>query len=309
MPGDINELRTFVKIVEAGSLSAAARRLDSSPAAMSRALASLEKRLNVRLIARTSRKFSPTEEGLRFHDRCLAILNDIAAAEAEASASTQAPHGLLTLAAPMGMGQKIIAPLLQEFSSLYPHIELQLMLTDAGIDIARNPYDLVLGTRLPDEGSLIAKKIFSERRIVCATPGYFARYGRPRIPQDLHAHHCLCLIRKDDIFNRWRFMQNGKLVEIKVRGRLAASSSAVIQDWVQEGQGIGLLAMWDIYDALQNGEIEECLTDYWSDTINLYAMYAEQRYLPQRIRLFLDFLTARFRNLRADHGVKQQPFA
>lgn len=298
MPDDISELQTFVKIVEAGSLSAAARRLDSSPAAMSRALANLEKRLNVRLIARTSRKFAPTEEGQRFHDRCLSILNDIAAAEAEASASTQSPNGLLTIAAPMGMGQKIIAPLLQEFSSLYPHIELQLMLTDAGIDIARNPHDLVLGTRLPEDGSFIVKKIFSERRIVCATPGYFARNGRPRTPQDLHTHNCLCLIRKDDIFNRWRFIQNNKLVEIKVRGKLAASSSAVIQDWVQEGQGIGLLAMWDIYDALQNGEIEECLTDYWSDTINLYAMYAEQRYLPQRVRVFLDFVSDRFRQIK-----------
>ena len=101
MPDDISELRTFVKIVEAGSLSAAARRLDSSPAAMSRVLAKLEKRLNVRLIARTSRKFCPTEEGQRFYDRCLTILSEISAAEAEASASAQSPNGLLKLAAPM----------------------------------------------------------------------------------------------------------------------------------------------------------------------------------------------------------------
>ncbi len=301
MPDDISELRTFVKIVEAGSLSAAARRLDSSPAAMSRVLAKLEKRLNVRLIARTSRKFCPTEEGQRFYDRCLTILSEISAAEAEASASAQSPNGLLKLAAPMGLGHRIVAPLLQDFSDQYPHIELQLTLTDAGLYLSNNPYDLVLATRLPDEGNFIAKKIFAERRIVCAAPSYFTRYGHPRTPQDLHAHNCLCLIRKDDILNRWRFLQNGKPIEIKVRGRLAASSSAVLQDWVQEGQGIGLLAMWDIYGALQNGAIEECLAEFWADTINLYAIYAEQQYLPQRVRVFLDFLSNRFRQIKAAH--------
>jgi DNA-binding transcriptional LysR family regulator len=166
MPDEINDLRLFAQMVDAGSLSAAARRTDGSTAAMSRRLAALEKRLGVRLVTRTSRRFDLTMEGTRFHERAVAILQAVDDAEAEISAQARVPQGLLCIGAPSEIGRKQIAPLIEAFSDRYPEVEVRLVLSDIGLDVIDDNLDVALRIGLPADTGVIAKKLLSSRRIV-----------------------------------------------------------------------------------------------------------------------------------------------
>jgi len=302
---EISALRLFVQIVESGGISAAARARDASPAAISRHLAALERRLGVQLAMRTSRRFELTGEGQRYYERGAAILQELDEAEAEISAASDQPRGTIRLVAPMGFGAQIVAPLARQFAQIHPQITFRLLLSDAGPDFADPMPDLMLSTRLPANSAMIARKIHSDRRIVCASPEYLARHGRPLVPTDLRQHNCLCLVRGRDMLDVWNLRVDGRPHGIKVRGRMAANSSAVLCDWVRAGQGLGFLALWDVRDAVQKGLLEECLFDYWCDTINLYAVYPTRRHLPHRIRIFIDFLAERLGAMQtSQRGIK-----
>lgn len=289
---EISELRLFIKMVEAGGLSAAARGLGSSPAAMSRALVALEDRLGARLVRRTSRRFDLTDEGRQFYERGARLIQELDEAEAEVSAAASSPRGHIRLVAPVGFGKLVIAPLLMSFAEQHERITVQLVLSDLGFNLNDPTADIVLTTRLPNDGNIISRKIHSDRRIVCASPRYLMRYGQPATPHDLVHHNCIRLVRGQYLFDTWRFQFPDRQQEIKVDGRMSASSTDVLRDWVIGGHGIGLLAMWDIVDAIHDNRLVECLSAYWCDQIDLYAIYPSRQYLPSRIRLFLDFLTS-----------------
>jgi DNA-binding transcriptional LysR family regulator len=288
---EISELRLFIKMVEGGGLSAAARLVGSSPAAMSRALVALESRLGARLVQRTSRRFDLTDEGRQFYDRGARIIQELDEAEAEVSVAASSPRGQIRLVAPVGFGKLVIAPLIAKFAEQHKKITFQLILSDLGFSLDDPSADIVLTTRLPGDGNIIAKRIHSDRRIVCASQRYLLLHGRPETPQDLSHHNCIRLVRGQYLFDTWRFQCQGKQQEVKVGGRMSASSTDVLRDWVIAGHGIGLLAMWDILDAVQDGRLEECLSNYWCDQIDLYAVYPCRQYLPSRIRMFLGFLS------------------
>ena len=177
MPDEINDLRVFAQMVDAGSLSAAARQTDGSAAAMSRRLAALEKRLGVRLVTRTSRRFELTVEGALFHERALTILQAVDDAEAEISAQARVPQGLVCIGAPSEIGRKQIAPLIEAFSDHYPEVEVRLVLSDIGLDVIDDNLDVALRIGLPPDTGVVAKRLLSSRRIVCAAPEYLARCG------------------------------------------------------------------------------------------------------------------------------------
>jgi DNA-binding transcriptional LysR family regulator len=180
MADEVAELQLFVEIVKAGNLSAAARALNSSPAAMSRGLTALESRLGVRLVTRTSRTFELTAEGHQFYERCERIVAEIAEAEAEASSQGKTVKGKLRIGAPMGIGRRLVAPLVASFVEKYPGIQVHLNLSDSGLDVIDDGLDVALRNGLPADTSVIAKKILSTRRIVCASPSYLKRHGVPR---------------------------------------------------------------------------------------------------------------------------------
>jgi DNA-binding transcriptional LysR family regulator len=185
MADEVAELQLFVEIVRAGSLSAAARALNSSPAAMSRGLTALESRLGVRLVTRTSRSFELTEEGQPFYERCAPIVADIADAEAEASSKGSTVRGKLRIGAPMELGRRLIAPLITDFRQKFPDVQVHLMLSDSGLDVIDDGLDVALRIGLPADSSVIAKKILSAKRIVCASPAYLKKHGVPAKPSDL----------------------------------------------------------------------------------------------------------------------------
>lgn len=287
---EVAELQLFVQIVKAGNLSAAARALNSSPAAMSRGLSALESRLGVRLVTRTSRSFELTEEGQLFYDRCARIVTDIAEAEAEASSKGTAVKGMLRVGAPMELGRRLIAPLINDFRQRFPEVQVHLMLSDAGLDVIDDGLDVALRVGLPADSTVIAKKILTVKRIVCASPAYFKKHGVPAKPSDLLHHDCIRLVRGRRVMDSWIFQEQGKRFEVTVNGTLSTTSGEVVHDWVRAGKGIALKAAWDLQSELAAGTIVQCLSKFWCDEIDLFAISANRQHLSPRIRAFLDFV-------------------
>jgi DNA-binding transcriptional LysR family regulator len=294
---EVAELQLFVQIVNAGNLSAAARALNSSPAAMSRRLSALESRLGVRLVTRTSRSFELTEEGQLFYDRCTRIVTDIAEAEAEASSKGAAVKGMLRIGAPMELGRRLIAPLITDFTQKFPDVEVHLLLSDAGLDVIDDGLDVALRIGLPADSSVIAKKVLSAKRIVCASPAYFKKHGVPAKPSDLLEHDCIRLVRGRRVMDTWIFQDQGKRFEVIVNGTLSTTSGEVVHDWVRAGKGIALKAAWDLQTELAAGTIIQCLSEFWCDEIDLFAICANRQHLSPRIRAFLDFLAKKIASL------------
>jgi DNA-binding transcriptional LysR family regulator len=290
MANGVAEIQLFVEIIRAGNLSAAARALNSSPAAMSRALSSLESRLGVRLVTRTSRSFELTEEGLLFSERCRKIVADIAEAEAEVSSRLGAVKGKLRIGAPSELGRRLVAPLIAKFVRKYPEVEVHLTLSDSGLNVIDDGLDIALRVGLPNDSSVIARQVLSTRRIVCASPAYFNRHGTPGHPDDLKQHDCIRLVRGQRLFDSWLFQENGRRFEVSVSGTLTTTSGEVVHDWVRTGMGIALKASWDLLPELAEGTIVQCLEPFWCDQIDLFAICANRTHQPPRIRAFLDLI-------------------
>jgi len=294
-----SDLQLFVSLIEAGSISAAARVLNSSPPAVSRRLAALEARLGVRLITRTSRHFEPTAEGQLYYKRGVCILRQIEEAESEVTSNGKIPRGLIKVGAPMGFGRRILTPIIERFSDAYPEVDVHLVLSDAGWDVLDDSLDVAVRVGLPPDTSVISRLLVSQRRIVCASPQYLARFGTPRTPEDLTHHRCIRLVRGSCALDNWQFFCNGQKQSVRVSGPFTATSSEVVSQWAVAGKGIALLALWDIEEHLRNGELKECLSDYWCDVVELYAVFAQRQHLPLRIRMFVDFLVNESRRLVA----------
>jgi DNA-binding transcriptional LysR family regulator len=301
MSDELSDLRLFTKMVSAGSLSETARRLNSSLTAMSRRLAQMEERLGVRLIERGSRRFSLTEEGELLFTRGMSIIAEVDEVEAEVSAKVRTPKGRLRISAPSEIGRRRIAPLVSEFTELYPATSIELILTDAKPDVLGDELDLGLQTGLPSDGNLVVRKLLAGRRVVCAAPRYLSEHAAPEVPQDLAQHNCVRMIRWGQVFDRWRFVVDGVQQEVGVSGSLTVNGADAVHSWVVAGSGIGLKASWDIQTDLEDGRLVELLAPYSHDMMNLYAVYANRSHLPQRMRMFIDFISSGLQNL--DHSV------
>ena len=288
-----DDLRFFVRLIEAGSISETARRLHSSPPAVSRRLAALEGQLGIRLVDRSSRRFAATEEGALLAERATRIVAEIDDVEAELGARRGQPSGSLRIGAPMEVGRRRIAPLLAAFQRLHPKVTCELVLSDAGHDPMRDELDIAFRTTPPDEPGVVCLTMLRSRRVACAAPAYLDRRGTPLDPEDLLAHDCLRLVRGRRVFDRWRFARDGTPVEVRVAGPLASTSGEVIHDWAMNGQGIAFKAEWDIVDDLREGRLVECLAAFSADEIDLYGVFAAYVRQPLRLRVMIDFMRER----------------
>ncbi|MFC0284333.1 LysR family transcriptional regulator [Camelimonas abortus] len=295
MTHEISDLRLFVRIVAAGSLSEAARRNNGSLAAISRRLAALEERLGVRLIERGSRRFTLTEEGSTFLERAEAILRDIDAAEAEVMARSRRPRGHMRIGAPLEIGRRRIAPLVAEFTARYPDISIELILNDAHVDILEEEIDIGLFLDEPADGSLIRRILLRSRRVTVASPSYLAQRPPVLRPADLLSHDCARLIRGRRIFDRWKYRENGRPTEIRVTGRLLSNNAELIHQWAVDGHAVAYKAFWDVEEDIRAGRLVRLLEPYEHDDINLYVVYSSRAHLPPRMRLFIDFMADRIR--------------
>ncbi|WP_244184385.1 LysR family transcriptional regulator [Komagataeibacter europaeus] len=295
MPDEISDLKFFCILTASGSIAGCARAMGMSPAAMSRRLSAMETRLGTRLVTRTSRHFALTAEGQRLHEHAVRIMQEVEEAEAELTARAGIPHGLLRVGVPSEIGRKLLAGVVAAFVGQYPDVTVHLTLSDAGLDVIDDGLDIAIRPGMPSDQEVMTTSLINSRRVVCASPDYVARRGLPATPHDLLKHDCICLIRRQRIFNEWAYLDGKVRKEIHVTPRLATSSSEVVHDWAVNGRGIALKVLWDIADDLKCGRLIECLSTYAWEDVTLYAVYPSRAHLPSRTRFFLDFVRRELR--------------
>ena len=292
--GHSSELLLVVELARAGGMSAAARELDVTPAAVSKRLAQIEARLGVRLFNRSTRRLSLTAEGEVYLENARRILGEIDDLDALIASRQAAPRGLLKVNAPLGFGRSYIAPAIAQFAQQYPEVSLQLQLTDRPADFVREAFDVAVRFGdLPDT-SLIARKIAPNRRLVCASPGYLKKYGTPATPHDLARHQCIVLRQNDAAYGLWRFTKGQRSETVKVRGNLSSNDGEVTLTWGLAGLGILQRAEWDLARYLRSGRLVQVLEDYALPQADIYAVFPERHHLSAKVRVFVDFLVAYF---------------
>ncbi len=286
------EMRVFAAVVDAGSFVAAADALRMSKAAVSRYVSELEHRLHVRLLHRTTRRLSLTDEGEVFLARCRDILSGIDAAENEISTRTDSASGLLRVNVPVSFGIQHLAPLWGEFLDAHPRVSLDVQLADRVIDLVEEGFDLAVRiARLPDS-SLVSRQLASTRLVLCATPGYLQRRGVPRHPSELAEHDVVgySLLTMGD---QWQFNGPEGAVTVKVRPRLLSNNGDTCLAATLRGAGIQLQPTFLVARELARGELVELLPEYRSLELGIYAMVPTRKFVLPKVRALLEFLAVK----------------
>lgn len=286
-------LVSFAHVVAAGSLSAAARELDLPLSVVSKRLAQLEANLGVRLIQRTTRRQTLTEEGELFHAQVVRILDEVTQAEALVTARRQEVSGLLKMTAPRQFGRRRLTPLVAEFQRTHPKLAVQLELTDSIVDLIDGGYDLAIRFGSLDDSSLIATRLAPNFRVLCASPAYLAQFGVPRTPSDLAAHRCI--LNGDQPRAEWRF-EGDEAISVRVTGAIITNDGEAAHQFALEGAGITFKSIWDVGDDLLEGRLRRVLPELSLSAAPLHAIYAHSRHLAPRVRVFVDFLRERLTN-------------
>ncbi|MDA8110272.1 MAG: LysR family transcriptional regulator [Betaproteobacteria bacterium] len=286
----------FSRVVASGSLSAAAREVGLSPAMVSRRLAALEARLGVRLVNRTTRSLSLTDEGAAYYEACARILAEIDEANGVAAAGRAEPQGVLKVAMPASFGHKHVAPLIPAFAVRYPKVQLALSLSDRRVNLIEEGFDVAIRIAELEDSSLAARKLAPNRRVVCASPDYLRRHGTPRTPQDLAQHDCLVASWEQGFAMTWEYKgPDGKAGAVRVAGRYACDNWEVLREWALAGLGVALKSTWDVRAHLEDGSLVPLFPGYTFGTdVAIYAVYPHRRYLPAKTRVFIDFLADSF---------------
>jgi DNA-binding transcriptional LysR family regulator len=285
----LENVRIFMRAVETGSFSAAGRKLRLSPSVVSYRIQLLEDHLNSRLLTRTTRSMSLTEAGRVFFDHCLEVVE--AVERAEASVATEggaAPRGHLHVTAPLGLGRRVIAPMLARYRTLQPQTEVRLRLSDHLLDLVQEGVDVAIRIARMEDSSFTLRKITDVRRVLCASPDYLARRGAPSVPQDLAAHDCLLLRFPGSQQFRWTLESRGEAVTIPVSGPLDVDDGDVLTQWAVEGLGIILKPSFEIAPMLADGRLVEVLPDAPPLPVTLGVLYPTRRMLPPRTKSFID---------------------
>ena len=296
MSDSLNEMTIFSRVVASGSLSAAAREVGLSPAMVSRRLAALEARLGVRLVNRTTRSLSLTDEGAAYYEACSRILAEIDEANTVIAAGRAEPQGVLKVAMPASFGHKHIAPLVPLFGARYPKVQLALSLSDRRVNLVEEGFDVAIRIAELEDSSLAARKLAPNRRVVCASPEYLRRHGTPRTPQDLAGHNCLVASWEQGFAMTWEYKgPDGKAGAVRVAGRYACDNWEVLREWALAGLGVALKSTWDVRAHLEDGSLVPLCPGYAFGTdVAIYAVYPHRRYLPAKTRAFIDFLADSF---------------
>jgi len=285
MLDDLDELRTFQRVLAKGSLSAAAAELGVSPAVVSKRLATLERRAGQRLIHRTTRRLSPTDEGLALLPHVEQALEALAAAEVRLARGAEAPEGLLRVSAPISFGGRHVAPVATALVERHPGLDVELLLDDRLMDLVDARIDVAVRIGPPRDSSAILHKLADSWRILVAAPDYLDRRGRPTHPGDLAGHDCL---RWDSAATPWRLQgPGGQTADVATRSRLRANSGDVVQAWAAAGQGVLLKSEVDVASDLRAGRLERVLPDWTSEPAPLYALTSSRRHTPVKVRAFL----------------------
>lgn len=288
-------MQVFVKVIEAGGLSAAGRVLGLAPSSVSRRISELEDILGVTLLRRTTRKLSLTEAGESYYEQSREIVQAVEEADLSVTEKRTEPSGTLRLTAPTSMARLHIAPAIAAFHMQYPHVRIVIRVTDRPVDIVGEGLDMAIRIGQLEDSSLMARKIGEARRMVCASPAYLKKAGTPLHPQELADHDCV-IFRTTPGKNLWEFCAGKEPVRVQVSGPLFCDDGETLVGTACAGLGIILAPEWLVGPEVSSGRLVELFTDYEIDpgASPLYAVYAPGTYTPPKIRAFVDFLSGRF---------------
>jgi len=291
------DLGFFVALVAGGSLSAAARELGISAAAVSKRLSQMEARLGVPLVNRTTRRMSLTPDGEVLLEHARRILGDIADLDQLLSASKGQPKGQLRVNATLGFGRLHIAPAISQYVLRYPEVDVQLQLSVKPPALTDDLFDVCIRFGEPGDTRVIAKKLADNRRLLCAAPKYLAAHGTPATPGDLARHNCICIRQGDEAYGTWRLRREGAAAAeetVKVRGNLTTNDGEIAVNWALDGHGILMRAEWDTQRFLESGRLVQVLPHYHTPDADIYAVYPQHQHQSARVRTLVEFLSQVF---------------
>ncbi|MFT5393365.1 MAG: LysR family transcriptional activator of dmlA [Gammaproteobacteria bacterium] len=298
-----SDLAFFVLVVRHGVLSRAALELGVSASVVSRRLARLEDRLKVRLINRTTRKMSLTSEGEAYFNDAVGILGEIDALERSLAGAQETPRGLLRVNATLGFGRLHLAPMIASFKQRYAEVDVQLILTDAPLNLVEEAIDLGIRFGPPPDSRQVLRLLLRNRRFLCAAPSYLERRGVPSRLADLCDHNCVVLRQDHDAYDVWRFDErHGAVPSAKVSGGLSTNDGEIAVSWVLAGHGVMLRSEWDIADHVRAGRLRVVLPEF-SQTAHVSAVYPSRKNVPARVRVFIDELARYLASEESERGL------
>jgi DNA-binding transcriptional LysR family regulator len=292
----LENVRIFMRAVETGSFSAAGRMLRLSPSVVSYRIQLLEDHLNCRLLTRTTRSMSLTEAGRVFFEHCLEMVEAVERAEASVAQEGGAnPRGSLRVTAPLGLGRRVIAPMLSRYRQRQPQTDLRLRLSDHLLDLVQEGVDVAVRIARMDDSSFTLRKVAEVRRILCASPAYLSARGEPKTPQDLNQHDCLLLRYPGSQQFRWTLEYRHEAVTIPISGPFDADDGDVLTQWALDGLGIVLKPLFEIAPLLAEGRLVEVLPDAPPQAVTLGLLYPTRRMLAPRTKSFIELAVEELR--------------
>ena len=287
----IGQIHLFVKVVETGGFTAAARELGVPKSTVSRQIARLEDRLGVRLLERTTRALRTTEVGQAFYERCRGIVSDMGEAEAAVTQAQVVPQGTLRLSAPLTFGYLFLGELVSRFLLEYPELHVEVSLSDRKVDLIEEGYDVAIRAGTLGDSSMIARRLGSAEGVICASPTYLAARGTPTRPEDLKDHDCLLYQYQSS--SSWRVGDTN----VPVSGRLVSNNGDILRAAAVAGLGIANAPRFILGPELRAGRLVPVLQDHEQSNAGVWALYPHNRHLSAKVRAFVDFAVAHFGNV------------
>jgi len=286
----LNAMNTFVQIADGGSLTAAAERLGTSLPTVVRTLAALEEALGVRLMNRTTRKVTLTDEGRNYLERCRSILADIEDAELAVTDRQGEPKGKLVITAPVMFGKLHVGPIVTDFMKQYDKVQVELLLLDRTVNLIDEGIDVAVRIGHLDDSSMVARQVGEIRQVVCASPELIGKTGTLKQPEDLTRQNC---IRVTGLTPgpTWRFRKNGKLQHITVNDTLVCNQIDAAIDACVDGIGFGLFLSYQVESLVREGKLVYNLTEYEPAPLPVNVIYSRPRFMSTRVRAFVDRIT------------------
>ena len=286
----LKQIESFVAVAAKGSLTAAAHNEGVAPAVIGRRIDSLESRLGVKLLVRTTRRITLTHEGSAYLEDCQRLLADLANAEASVSAGGVRASGHLRLTAPAGFGRRHVAPLVPNFLTQHPDVSVSLNLSDRLVDIVNEGVDCAIRVGDLPDSSLVSVRLADNRRLCVAAPIYLKRAGTPKHPNDLMRHECLMLSSDASQTRGWAFSVDEAVTHLRPSGRLDCSDGQVLHDWCLQGMGLAWRSTWEVEADLSAGRLVTVLDTFAAPPNGVFAVFPQRKHLPLRVRLWIDFV-------------------
>lgn len=301
-------MKAFEAVGRMGSFAEASRKLNLANSVVSKRVKDLEDFLGTQLFIRTTRKVTLTETGYSYLEYVRNILDQIEEVEARIKTKMDKPVGTIKLAAPLSFGQQYLGPIIASYLEKFPDVSIKTYLSDRKVSLVEEGYDLSIRTGPLEDSSLIAKKLLDCRRVICASPIYFAQHGKPQTPKDLKYHNCMSYLNLSE-GKAWPYMEEGQKKWQAVSGSFASDNGDLLHEAAISGCGITLLPTFIVGESLKAGKLETVLEKYEETDFNIYAVYQHTRHLSTKIRTLIDHFSESLKNTRSFHMTRSSGHA